>query len=313
MILHNECIILPGLGGFETEYLPARLDNNTGLMLPPSKKVFFKTEYTSGGEILKNSLIKQLGLKDDEAETIIKGYVTEIKSKLSKGEIVKVGDIGSLSLGLSGALHFTVNKEENYLADSFGLEPLPVKTRKKTQPKKIENRPELKITERSNTLTFIIVGVLLISILLAATIIISARYNFYLFNIGNKQADSEMLIFGGSDTSDSYSAKIQDKIDESTLIKNALSYTGNKAVKPQTDTITVQHLIIAGSFKDMENATALEKKLINEGYKPKIVKADGFYRVYIGVFSDKTDALKELERVRRQMTRSVWLMSVKGI
>jgi hypothetical protein len=309
LILHNECIILPGLGGFETEYLPAQYLSERGIIMPPSKKISLRSDYLTGGEILKKHLIEKLFISDENASKIISDYVLEIKSTISAKKTYEIKDVGTLSSDITGNIIFTPAKEENYLADSFGLEPLPfkAKTRRITKPE--EKIPLLKIRERRNTLTFIIVGIIVISILLAATIIISAQYDLYLFNIGNRHTTNDMLIIGGSMNLDSVSAKIDSKIDESTSIKKALSYSGQKQSPVKNNQTTERHYLIAGSFDNIKNASDLEKRLTASGFKPEVVQVEGMYRVCVGIFTDKPAALEELQRIRRQMSHPVWLLS----
>jgi nucleoid DNA-binding protein len=316
LILHNECIILPGFGGFETEYLPARFESDKGMMLPPSKNIVFKEEYTSGGEILKNHLVQKLSIRDGAAEKIIQDYINQLKLKLSETKSFELKGFGALKKDISGKITFEAEKEENYLAESFGLEPLPYKEGKKlrTVPK-ITHKPvepvnEIKIRKRSSTLTFVVVGIMVICLLLTATIILSSKFDLYLFDIGNKHTQSDMLVFGGNTKMDSAAKKINSTINESTSIKNALSYSGKKQVSDSRKQSKLQHYLVAGSFDSKGQALSFERKLKSEGFSTEVVQLQGKYRVCVGKFSDKIVAQDELTRISRQMSRSVWLLTI---
>lgn len=311
LIMHNECIILPGLGGFETEYIPARFVSEKGIMMPPTKKIIFRPNYVKGGEILKNYLEKKLIISSENADKLIAGYVTEIKSKLDNKQTVEIKGVGTLSPDFTGSPKFLAVKEENYLAESFGLDPLPFKERKQKIAKP-EVKPEtFKIRQRSNTLSFIVIGIIVISILLAITIILTSRYNLFLFNIGDKKAASEMIIIGGGQANDSIDTKIDNKINESTSLKNALSYTTSPKNVNNNQSLSEKHYIIAGSFGDKTNAETLEKIINKQGFKTEVLLIDNMYRVCLGTFTDKPTALEELHRIRRNMPRSLWLLSLK--
>jgi hypothetical protein len=305
LILHNECIILPGFGGFETEYTPATYDSLLHVMLPPSKKIFFKPEYSSGGEILEKYLSSKLRLKQDQVRLIIENYVATLKLKLENGEKVILGGIGVFQSDMSGNITFTQLKEENYLAESFGLEPLPVKSTKKGSSKPEKHTPVIVVSGRSNTLRFVIVGVVVISILLTITIILSSKFNLYIFNIGDKTSREE-IILGGSSLTDTSLSKINQEIEEYTTVKQALSISPeHKADNPKLKPF----FIVAGSFNTFKNASGLETTLKREGYKPTIIKFGTDYKVCLGRFADRISADKEMNRLQSQLEIPLTILS----
>ncbi|MBN2486625.1 MAG: SPOR domain-containing protein [Bacteroidales bacterium] len=315
LILLNECIILPGFGGFETQYLPARFDEINGIMLPPTKKVVFRSDYKSGGDILSGHIQKKLNLGPEEANKLISDFIAGIKSEIGLGREVVLNGIGTFSRNISGAVVFVAIEKENFLADSFGLGPLPVKNIKKKKNLIAEKPVVLNLRKRNNTLAVIITGLVTICLLLAATIILSSRYNLFLFNIGNKKPANDILIFGGDNGTDSLSLGIYEKINESTSIKKALQYspeTDNKKVTPGNFPSGEFYHLIAGSFKNRHNATVLKRSFEKEGFEPEIKLLGGLYRVCLGGFDNKQAALAELQRIRRQTGRSVWLLTVSS-
>jgi hypothetical protein len=305
----NECIILPGFGGFETHYLPAQYDNRHKRMLPPTKKVHFRADYLKGGEALEDHLCKHLHIKHEQAKLLIDEYVTVLNQRLAENREAIIGGVGLFTLGLGDNLSFTAFEEENYLAESFGLEAFPFSQPEKAAPK-VYPQKELKIRSRSNTLYFVVLGIVVISVLMAITVFISSKFDLYLFNIGDSSAQNDLIIIGNITDVDTSKKLIDSTIEESTNLKKALYYSESLAEKPES--VSKIYYLVAGSFKTYKNAEVLEKKMIDEGYLPQIIDNNGYYRVSIANFSNKKQALKELQRLRRQLDRSVWLLTVSN-
>lgn len=305
LVLLNECVILPGFGGFETTYSAARYDNFKRQMLPPTKEVQFRQDYTTGGEVLVSHLCERLHINEEQAKVLVEEYIKDVQGSLEQTNEAIITGVGLFSKGLGGMLSFSAFEEENYLADSFGLDALPfeqVAGEEQNNPV----LPEPEIRPRSNTLQFVIVGFGLISLLLTLTVFISSRFDLYLFNIGDSDVSNDMLIIGNN-TNDTTYKQIDNTITESTDLKSALYYSEQNS-DGDTQEQEIMYYLVAGSFKTLKNAESTRNALVNEGYMPSIIENQGFYRVTIGSYTNKQAALKELQRLRRQLDRSIWLL-----
>ena len=305
LVLLNECVILPGFGGFETTYSAARYDNFKRQMLPPTKEVQFRQDYTTGGEVLVSHLCERLHINEEQAKVLVEEYIKDVQGSLEQTNEAIITGVGLFTKGLGGMLSFSAFEEENYLADSFGLDALPfeqVAGEEQNNPV----LPEPEIRPRSNTLQFVIVGFGLISLLLTLTVFISSRFDLYLFNIGDSDVSNDLLIIGNN-TNDTTYKQIDNTITESTDLKSALYYSEQNS-DGDTQEQEIMYYLVAGSFKTLKNAESTRNALVNEGYMPSIIENQGFYRVTIGSYTNKQAALKELQRLRRQLDRSIWLL-----
>ncbi len=97
--------------------------------------------------------------------------------------------------------------------------------------------------------------------------------------------------------------ELETEIDSSTSIKNALNPPEKGNTKPEAAAPTKgfsEYHIIAGSFKDRENAAQLQQELTMKGFQCKIIeRGDGYFRVSAGSFSDKQRALDSLQSFRK--------------
>jgi nucleoid DNA-binding protein len=309
LIINHDCIILPDFGGFETSYTPARFDPKTKKMLPPTKVVEFKPTYKTGGEILMNHISTKLNIDLYTAKKIIDDYISELKTRIRNKEQIFLEGIGIFKPGFSGEPIFEPFDYENYLVDSFGLDAFEINEEEILKQKESSRLQIPEIAFRNNTLSFVIIGIIVISILMAITVILSAKFDLYLFNFGDKNQQTDYLIIGG-ETKNDLNTKLEKQIDEYTSIKSALKYSETK-----NDTNKQSHknyLLVVGSFKSLSNANDLYNKLIVEGYPAEIIEDGNNFRVCIGSFEQKKTANEELQRIRRQINRSVWLLNANN-
>ena len=309
LVLLNECVILPDFGGFETEYAAAKYDSQQKRMLPPTKKVQFRSDFTKGGDVLCEHVCKRLGIKETEARQLIRNYVVELNRRMEHDREAIIEGVGLFTKGLGNSLNFSPFDDENYLVESFGLDALEYSHHGNAEELK-KKKAEFKLRPRHNTLIMVLVGLSVIAVLLALTIFLSSRFNLYLFNMGDEYASDEMLILGNESKNDTLQLRIDNELVSSTDIKKALYYSEpSNEILPQHQ---ANFYLIAGSFKSSRNAESLEKELTRNGFVPLIIENGGYYRVTIGSFSNKNEALQELKRLRRQLNRSVWLLSLNS-
>jgi len=250
-------------------------------------------------------LCERLHINEEQAKVLVEEYIKDVQGSLEQTNEAIITGVGLFTKGLGGMLSFSAFEEENYLADSFGLDALPfeqVAGEEQNNPV----LPEPEIRPRSNTLQFVIVGFGLISLLLTLTVFISSRFDLYLFNIGDSDVSNDLLIIGNN-TNDTTYKQIDNTITESTDLKSALYYSEQNS-DGDTQEQEIMYYLVAGSFKTLKNAESTRNALVNEGYMPSIIENQGFYRVTIGSYTNKQAALKELQRLRRQLDRSIWLL-----
>ncbi len=314
LILLNECVILPDFGGFETRYAPAKYNEQAQSMMPPTKQVFFREDFKTGGEVLTEHLCKRLYIEDIEAREHITAYVLQLKQQLEDRREAVVTGVGRFTKGIGYTVNFTSFDDENYLADSFGLDPFYIDEPKVPEiPQPVEK--ELEINPRQNTFALVVIGILVVMILMGITMFLTSRFDVYLFNLQRGDDSDEMIVLGAAVPMDSVQRKIDDRIEGGTDIKSALFYS-EEDVEEANLAENVQepkayYYLIAGSFKSERNAETLSKELSDNGFQTKVIEEGGYYRTTIGHFADKEEALMELKRMRRQINRSIWLLYVE--
>jgi cell division septation protein DedD len=82
----------------------------------------------------------------------------------------------------------------------------------------------------------------------------------------------------------------------------------SEAIPPVKNDI---YCVVAGSFKSEANATALMKKLSNEGYTPELITGpNGFYRVSVFKCSSLGEAIRNKDSIG-QTYSGTWVAKIK--
>ena len=175
---------------------------------------------------------------------------------------------------------------------------------------------------RKKKKTWIILSSILIFLLLAIIIIpIKTDLLGDRFDIRRLFKDEELNIDDdftdaeeGEFSFDRMVNELESDIDSATSPENALGIKpGNQAEVNVNEADYTEYHIIAGSFRDLENAQELQKSLSLEGYPSLIIKLDnGIYRVSVISFRDKATALNKLVEFRAKSGMSeAWLMNLE--
>lgn len=309
----NECIILPDLGGLETSYLPARVDKESHQLLPPTKSITFRPDYKNGGDSLAQLLVDRLQFSEAEALEEIKAYVQRIKEGVRKNGSYELRGIGSF-LVKEGRIDFNSNKEENFLADSFGLDSLDMPTSQTSAVNASQaaeqDKYEVKVvsSKRKNTYALVIAGVIFLLLLIVLTFYLAARFDIELLKVGQSNYN-ERLVFGNKIAqNEAMNEAIDSEIETQTSTKHALFYSEDSSQAPKAN--AKDYHLIAGSFRTAQNAKALQKDLNSSGFPSDLILSEGYYRVVLSSHADKRDALNELFKLRKQLGESVWMLSI---
>jgi|GEM_PF-67498 len=121
LLYHYDCVIVPALGGFVTNYRPARLDKDLNLFHPPSKEVSFNRQLDKNDGILAHAMAEASSISHEEANSLIRTEVESYFSALDNGGRVVFKKVGILYLDKEKNVQFSPDESVNYLLDSYGL------------------------------------------------------------------------------------------------------------------------------------------------------------------------------------------------
>ena len=147
LLLDNECVIVPDLGGFITHYQPAHYEESEGLFVPPVRTVGFNSQLTMNDGLLIQSYMQAYHTDFSDAARIIAEKVEGLKEDLHKEGFAELEGIGTLHYTIYGTYEF--RPTENgilspglYGLDSFSIHPLSLRpVTEETNEKAFEVKP----------------------------------------------------------------------------------------------------------------------------------------------------------------------------
>ena len=127
LILDNERVVLPGLGSFVAEIVPATFSDKGYTINPPYRKLYFRSKPDEGSDLVpfyaKSNLVSE-----EIAEKVIVDFVTELKAVLFQKKTVIFPGLGRLRATKENNVFFVADEDLDIYPEGFGLEPISLKT-----------------------------------------------------------------------------------------------------------------------------------------------------------------------------------------
>ena len=160
LLLRHNCVIVPGLGGFVTQYVPARHVPEEELFFPPFRSVGFNPRLTLNDGLLVQSYMQAYDTSYPETLRIVENAVAEVRAELQESGSFTFNGIGTLSLDAAGNYDFVpceagVLSPALYGLSSFTAKALeaPAECAKKEAPRRKRKVRVVKKSEKSYVLS----------------------------------------------------------------------------------------------------------------------------------------------------------------
>ena len=162
LMLKHDCVIVPGLGGFVTQYVPARRIDDEQLFLPPCRSVGFNPQLSINDGLLVQSYMQAYDTNYPETVKLIDDAVQQLKDKLREDGEYELSGIGRLTLGIGGKYDFTPYESGVLSPELYGLDAVTVPTiaQKRKEEEKEDNvinkakkKVNVKRTEKNYTIS----------------------------------------------------------------------------------------------------------------------------------------------------------------
>ena len=102
LLLTNDCVIVPGLGGFMAHHVEARFDSRDNMFLPPYRTLGFNPKLSLNDSLLVQSYVEAYDISYPDALQRIENEVCEIKQHISINGSYILSNIGELSMNCDG-------------------------------------------------------------------------------------------------------------------------------------------------------------------------------------------------------------------
>ena len=147
LLLENDCVIVPELGGFIAYYQPAHYEESEGVYLPPTRMVGFNSQLTMNDGLLAQAYMQTHHTDFIDASKMIAVKVNELKETLYNEGLVELSGVGTLYYTMYSQYEFHplengITAPGLYALDAFPIAPLAaeVVTEATVQPEEMPER-----------------------------------------------------------------------------------------------------------------------------------------------------------------------------
>ena len=314
LLYRYNCVTVPNFGAFLTEIESAKIYENGTAFFPPKKIVSFNSYLKNNDGLLANHISQVEKITYDEAVGYIKIQVQNWKEHLDLYGAITVKNVGELNVSIENKITFKPFEQLNYLTDSFGLTTLNLAeiTRQvelNADQIRFENAttlPQLS-GEQSNLVehneiavislplkrnNFIKYAAVFAIALGAATIY---GYNYY----ENKIAQDTLVV------QKKVQKQVTQKIQEATFLIEIPDVS--VALNSATDKLPFH--VVAGAFRNKENADKELQKLLRLGYAARQIEKNesGLYPVIYGSYATYSTAHEAMAKIKKN-NNAAWVL-----
>jgi nucleoid DNA-binding protein len=333
LLLSNDCVIVPGFGGFVTHHVDARYDESDGMFLPPLRTLGFNPQLRLNDHLLVQSYIEAYDISYPEALRRIEDEVSELKQHLETGAQYELNGLGSMRLNEEGHYEFEPCEAGILTPDYYGLSTfemlslsmlkkreattveLPAARNKEIVGKKTEDRQAENASNEEED-AFVIRMSWLRNIAAVAAAVLA------FFLIGTPISNSDIRVEHSSVVPTVVGIDTDMHKEEAAPVTENLDATAEKtnaetAVKV-LDKVQKQnyYTIVLASQTPAHNAADFLKRLENVGlvdaYTMKMNTSDKV-RVVYGKYYSQEEAKREVQSLRKlsRELAEAWVMEIK--
>lgn len=295
LLYRYDCVIVPNFGGFVTNKVGARIENDT--IYPPNKQISFNSQLKHNDGLLANEVAIANKISFEEANKQISEIVSQWNVNL-KSETISLEGVGVLSQNSENQLFFEPNKQTNFLTESFGLAPVTASVIEKVQEEVVPVVAEEEVVEsKVVTLQKERKSFGFVKYAAAAAILVAG-----VVGVNQYQKNSQINTLAVKQDA------IEQKIQKATFIIDDELPTINFNISKENSNHKIH--IIAGAFQSEVNANKKIEELQAKGYDAKILGKNnwGLTQVSVGSFATKEEAQEVIEEVRSNTSPDAWIL-----
>jgi nucleoid DNA-binding protein len=341
LLFQYDCVIVPNLGGFVTNYKSATIQPIQNKLYPPSKGISFNKNLHNNDGLLINFIAQKEGITYDVALKNIETLVVKINADLKLKKRVLLDTVGTLFLDNENRIQFEPDNAINYLLDSYGLtvfQKQPIKRvsleDKITKEFKDRTAPLVVVKEKKTTKKILIAAAITIPLALFAIWIpsqtdLTGNLNYADFN-PFKPTEKAVYIPNTTEITvekNDTPSNVKEQIalaDENTYFLDvqfdeaSTPFTVKLKDQPTAEAVTtyvatnkqeLRYHIIGGCFSEKSNAKKLVKQLKKDGFNAWIIgKRKGLWTVSYSSFTSRKEALDVLTSAKAHNSKA-WVLN----
>jgi nucleoid DNA-binding protein len=298
LLYRYECVTLPNFGAFLSHPISARINEATSDFYPPQKQLSFNAQLKSNDGLLASYISDVENISFEAATRKIEQQISQLKSRLEKGNTVEFKHIGELTFSEEGKLLFIPSESLNYMTEAFGLASFVSPSVERQAHKAVVHNLEatgaiaLAPKKRKSALYMKYAAIAVLALGLGGSI----GSNLYLTQI--EQQNSVAL--------DTANATLDNKIQEATFVIDNPLPAVMVSLKKQSGDFHV----VAGAFRMKANSERKLQQLKALGYSARLIGINryGLHLVVYESFETRKEAEKALFKIRKSQDRAAWLL-----
>ena len=342
LLLENDCVIVPGFGGFVAHYSPATRVKEENIFLPPTRTIGFNPQLKLNDGVLVQSYMSAYDTSFADASRIVEKEVNEFIGLLHEEGKAHLDNIGEIHYNIYGNYEFVpydykITTPSLYGLDSFEIHELSALQQKEKVLVPTYQEQEKKTFEISINRAYLrnaaamIAAIVLFFAFSTPVENTDVQKNNYaqllpseLFEQIEKQSVAITPVYVKNDAAQQ--AKKFSASSASTKTSSAKKHTTDKAktskpiavrevkvvkqetaapapaVKSQESANHPFHIIVAGGIS-LKDAEAIATQLKSKGFADaKALNTDDKVRVSISSFNNRDEATKQLLELRKNET-----------
>jgi hypothetical protein len=315
LLYRHDCVTLPGLGGFVTNYAPAKIHSVNHTFYPPSKTILFNSKLANDDGLLIHEISISEKISYEQAKNDVLEFVDNCKMQIEDNGFVKLLKIGSITKNREGGLLFEPDTTVNYLEEAYGLAtfvspPIARKPLHRRLEQKFTDRKPVPYEERKKRKAAY-------AYLAIVPVIIIIGWLIFNTNFRNDDIQQSGIV----NVPEQFSSENENPNE--TLAKNSELNTSDSDIISGSDITNTEpsaesvfeppkpvYYIIGGAFQYEDNAKRFVATLRSKGYNAKQagLSRRGLHIVSYFDSSDKSEALMNLALIRKNDNPSAWLL-----
>ena len=325
LLLSNDCVIVPDLGGFMAHHVDARFDQTDGMFVPPIRTLGFNPQLKMNDSLLVQSYIEAYDISYPEALRRIESEVEELRSHLETTGEYELNDIGLLRLNSEGKLEFEPCEAGILTPELYGLSSFEMKPLAKEEPVATEKTSEAEMPqEKAITIKM---SWLRGAVAAAAAIIAFLMISTPVSN-SNKMTEVQQSAFINFQTTPTAPSNLQapsnlpPKGEASPAAESIAEITseaspfGGRLEGAVEGAEAGDFCIVMASQVSERNAKNFISQLEEKGYGEARILVSGvknIRRVVYGTYESEDQAASTLRQLRKEsrLFRDTWIMEIK--
>lgn len=317
LLLENDCVIVPGLGGFIAHNKPAEFKESANIFCPPLRTIGFNPQLTINDGLLVQAYMQAYDTDFPDASRKIENTVSQIKETLYKNGQAELDNIGTLYYTMAGVYGFepyynAFFSPYLYGLGNFSISPLSalstserhedvtdirIETKSPLNINSAKKDKKLHMAKRVAEHAVGIAAAILLFFILSVPV-----ENTYLDNASYASLGAETMLDAIRSKSVAVSTPVSEKSETAKVQQKKLTGNNVNTLRP----VAVKNVKVekpaASVAKESKITSVTEKKETKSSEKSnKAVKKDdkGLF-IIVSSLQTMADAEKELEKFKKQ-------------